>query len=155
MHAYQTVDNNPCPHINPELLLVLLQLQLPVALADHVSRCCKTCGPTKQSPTIPAHTLMLNCFWCLQSIPSAVIYCFRTSVDMDFFFVLVCGTLAQNLFEPLSYILYIYICIYLYDICIELQSKFQNTRNMSYVYISWTTLFWKKNWQIEFNFHVN
>jgi hypothetical protein len=29
-----------------------------------VSWCGKTSGPTKQSP-IPAHTLMLNCCWCL------------------------------------------------------------------------------------------
>jgi hypothetical protein len=33
-----------------------------------VRRCGKTCGPTKLSPTILAHTLMLNCCWCPYSV---------------------------------------------------------------------------------------
>jgi hypothetical protein len=33
-----------------------------------VSRCGKTCGPTKWSPTIPAHILRLNCCWCVEWI---------------------------------------------------------------------------------------
>jgi hypothetical protein len=57
-------------------VLWLPVIQFPVDLADHVrgklgsglpvSRCGKTCGPTNQSPTIPAYTLMLNCCWCLE-----------------------------------------------------------------------------------------
>jgi hypothetical protein len=53
-----------------------------------VSRCGKTCGPTEQSPTIPAHILMLNCRWWLHSILSAItqIKCFWSHFVMDIFF---------------------------------------------------------------------
>jgi hypothetical protein len=44
-----------------------------------VSWCGKTCGPTKQSPTVPDHTLMLNCCYNSQ------IKCFWTYVGMEIF----------------------------------------------------------------------
>jgi hypothetical protein len=75
-----------------------------------VSRCDKTCGPTKQSLTIPAHTLMLNCCWCLGSYLSAITHKVNVSGPMlirTFCFVLVCGTRAQSLSTPFSYTLYI------------------------------------------------
>jgi hypothetical protein len=83
-----------------------------------VSRCGKTCGSTKQSPTIPAHTLMLNRCWCLLSILSAIgmsqIKCFRTHVNMDMC-VCVLGyvTRAQSLSATFRYIhTYMLICIH-------------------------------------------
>jgi hypothetical protein len=64
-------------HAYTTFLLWLPAVLLAVALADRVRRNLgsvwgKTCGPTKQSPTIPAHTLTLKCCWCLHSDFSAV-----------------------------------------------------------------------------------
>jgi hypothetical protein len=54
-----------------------------------VKQCGQTCRPTKQSPTVPAHTLMLNC-WLVSTQYSfsynSQIKRFRSCVDMDILF---------------------------------------------------------------------
>jgi hypothetical protein len=86
-----------------------------------VSRCGKTCGHTKQSPTILAHALMLKCCWCLNIILSTITHELNVSGHMlmwTFLLVLVCGTRAESLPAPFSYTLYInIICVTHIAIC--------------------------------------
>jgi hypothetical protein len=74
-----------------------------------VSRCGKTCGPTKQSSAIHDQTLILN-NWkiCHDSILSAITRKKILNVSVHIliwtiFLVLVRGTRAQSLSEPFSY----------------------------------------------------
>jgi hypothetical protein len=91
-------------------MLWLPLVHLPVALADKcekktwewppVSQCCKMYASAKHLQTVLAHTLLLNCCWCLLSIHSARIH--RLNVSWH---LLVCGTCTQHLSPPFSYII--------------------------------------------------
>jgi hypothetical protein len=58
-----------------------------------------------RTSTIPAHTLMLNCSWCLQSIILSVIT-HKLNVSGHLFLVFACGIHAQNFSSTFIYILY-------------------------------------------------
>jgi hypothetical protein len=74
-----------------------------------ITWCGKTCRIAKHFQTIPVHTLMLNCCWCLHSILSAITHKLNVSghtFTWTFFPVLVCGTRAQSLSALFTYTLY-------------------------------------------------
>jgi hypothetical protein len=80
-------------------------------VAAPVSRCGKTCGPAKQSPTIPTHTLVLYCRWCLSGILTAIIYKLNVSGHMLIWTLFSCfgawNSCPKNLPALFSYTIYI------------------------------------------------
>jgi hypothetical protein len=71
-------------HARATFVLWLPVVQLPVAVADHVSRCGKTCGPTKQPPKYPSSHI--NAELLLRSTHYASSYdSHRLNVETDIF----------------------------------------------------------------------
>jgi hypothetical protein len=102
------------------------------------------CRPTKQSPTIPVHTLMLNRCWCLHGVPPAITHKLNVSWHIliwIFFSWNSCPKFVRTFkLHPVYKPMYIPIW-HMYRTIFQV-SKHQKFE--LYIYISWTMAILKK-----------